>query len=150
MGKVRVFCFALSLNIQELVGRFGPHNSFHPSEDYTRLTFDTIALCSMNVRYVRGDPFITGSIFLNRCLSLRFNSFYERDMPPFTKAMVDVLIESSNRVFRPSFSQYVPLVYKAANEKYERDIKFMKDSAYESEFGSITLQSFLSVLSSIR
>ena len=43
------------------------------TEDYTRLTLDTIALCAMDYR---------------------FNSFYKEDMHPFVKAMIGVLDES--------------------------------------------------------
>lgn len=88
--------------------RFGPSHVFDPSEDYTRLTFDTIALCSM---------------------SYRFNSFYERDMPPFTKEMVDFLSACNLRAFRPSFLNMVPLLYKKEDEKYFEDAKHMTEVA---------------------
>ncbi|KAI5116970.1 hypothetical protein M0805_002171 [Coniferiporia weirii] len=88
--------------------RFGPENVFDPAEDFTRLTFDTIALCSM---------------------SHRFNSFYEKDMPKFTKEMTDVLIESTNRAYRSPFSKAIPLMNKAADDKYFSDIKSMMETA---------------------
>jgi len=51
--------------------RFGPKHVIDPAEDFTRLTFDTIALCSM---------------------SYRLNSFYRESSHPFIQAMVDFLI----------------------------------------------------------
>ena len=45
------------------------------TEDFTRLTLDTIALCAMGYR---------------------FNSFYQEDMPPFVKAMLNTL-SAANR-----------------------------------------------------
>ena len=36
--------------------RFGPNYVIDPVADYTRLTFDTIALCGMNYRYVHPAP----------------------------------------------------------------------------------------------
>ncbi|EJD04651.1 cytochrome P450 oxidoreductase OrdA-like protein [Fomitiporia mediterranea MF3/22] len=90
--------------------RFGSSHVFDPSEDYTRLTFDTIALCSM---------------------SYRFNSFYERDMPQFTQEMVEFLSVSNRRAFRPAFMKLVPLVYKNEDDKYFEDAKHMTDLARE-------------------
>lgn len=46
--------------------RQGPQHRILASEDFSRLTLDTIALCSMD---------------------FRFNSFYQEDMHPFVKAM---------------------------------------------------------------
>ena len=37
--------------------RFGPNYVIDPVADYTRLTFDTIALCGMNYRYVHPAPY---------------------------------------------------------------------------------------------
>lgn len=92
--------------------RFGPDNVFDPSDDYTRLTFDTIALSSM---------------------SHRFNSFYEPDMPPFTKDMVDVLSESSNRAFRGPLARLLPILTRRADDAYFEKIAEMKRVAAESE-----------------
>ena len=88
--------------------RFGPSHAFDPSEDFTRLTFDTIALCSM---------------------SYRFNSFYHREMPPFTQKMADVLATSSRRVFRPPILKWIPGYYKKEDEKYSEDVKYMTEVA---------------------
>ncbi|KAH9836403.1 cytochrome P450 [Rhodofomes roseus] len=86
--------------------RFGPSVAINPAEDFTRLTFDTIALCSM---------------------SYRLNSFYRDSSPPFVEAMVDFLVESGQRAFRPSLVTNM-LGY---NAKYEQDIKTMADLANE-------------------
>ena len=37
--------------------RFGPKHRIDPAEDFTRLTLDTIALCSMSYRWVYGSGF---------------------------------------------------------------------------------------------
>lgn len=53
MGKVVNLAYGLQhffLSVVITRYRFGPDNVFDPSEDYTRLTFDTIALCSMSHR----------------------------------------------------------------------------------------------------
>lgn len=50
--------------------RKGPENRIPVTDDFTRLTLDTIALCAMGYR---------------------FNSFYQDDMHPFVKAMTNSL-----------------------------------------------------------
>ena len=57
--------------------RKGPDFRIPVTEDFTRLTLDTIALCAMGYR---------------------FNSFYQEDMPPYVKAMLNTLGAAS----RPS------------------------------------------------
>ncbi|OCB91808.1 cytochrome P450 oxidoreductase OrdA-like protein [Sanghuangporus baumii] len=104
--EMRDICSQLILKWE----RFGSSHIFDPSEDYTRLTFDTIALCSM---------------------SYRFNSFYERDMPDFTQRMSDFLSTSSRRAFRPSVTKMIPLLYKKEDEKYFEDAKHMTEVARE-------------------
>ena len=44
--------------------RFGPDHVFEPTEDYTRLTLDTIALCAMSLRYP-SSKFIVGLMCSN-------------------------------------------------------------------------------------
>nr|AJP77023.1 inducible nitric oxide synthase-like protein [Inonotus obliquus] len=88
--------------------RFGPSYVFDPSGDYTRLTFDTIALCSM---------------------SYRFNSFYQSGMPAFTQEMADFLATSSRRSFRPAIVKKMPLLFKAEDQKYFEAAKHMTDVA---------------------
>ncbi|KAH9931026.1 cytochrome P450 [Amylocystis lapponica] len=87
--------------------RFGPAPVIDPSNDFTRLTFDTIALCAM---------------------SYRLNSFYREGNHPFVQAMVDFLVESGQRAFRPAL---VNSLMRGNNEKYTQDIKIMADLANE-------------------
>ncbi|KAI0729796.1 cytochrome P450 [Fomitopsis betulina] len=84
--------------------RFGPNVVLTPAADFTRLTFDTIALCSM---------------------SYRLNSFYSETDPPFVKAMGDFLVESGLRAFRPTLVTNM----MGYNAKYEQDIQIMADLA---------------------
>lgn len=62
--------------------RKGPENVIMATDDFTRLTLDTIALCTMDYR---------------------FNSFYQEKMHPFVDAMFGVLAERGNRAARPGF-----------------------------------------------
>ncbi|KAJ7771297.1 fatty acid hydroxylase [Mycena maculata] len=82
--------------------RFGPQAAIDPSDDYTRLTLDTIAYCSM---------------------SYRLNSFYTETQPAFVAAMVDFLIESDRRASRPRVLQALI----GNNAKYEQDVQTMRD-----------------------
>ncbi|KAJ7218368.1 fatty acid hydroxylase [Mycena pura] len=84
---------------------FGPDATIDPSEDFTRVTFDTIAYCSM---------------------SHRLNSFYTEQQPEFTVAMGDFLAESGLRAMRPRVLQ---AVMRGATAKYEADMKVMKKLA---------------------
>ena len=72
------------------------------TEDFTRLTLDTIALCSMDYR---------------------FNSFYQDSMHPFVDAMVNVLAQNGARSTRPALVN--KLMYKA-NTKLAEDKKLMQ------------------------
>ncbi|RAL63020.1 hypothetical protein DID88_004106 [Monilinia fructigena] len=62
--------------------RLGPSEPISVTDDLTRLTLDTIALCAMD---------------------FGFNSFYSDKMHPFVDAMVGFLSESGDRVRRPGF-----------------------------------------------
>jgi len=77
------------------------------TEDFTRLTLDTIALCSMDYR---------------------FNSFYQESMHPFVDAMVNVLAESGSRSTRPALLN--KMMYKA-NAKFAEDQKLMERISQE-------------------
>ncbi|KIJ52228.1 hypothetical protein M422DRAFT_243833 [Sphaerobolus stellatus SS14] len=81
---------------------FGPDYVIDATEDFTRLTFDTIALCTM---------------------SYRVNSFYSLETVPFVKAMADYLIECGNRSLRPGFVKNY--LSHSANVKFEEDKKVM-------------------------
>ncbi|KAJ7501738.1 fatty acid hydroxylase [Mycena galericulata] len=98
MEEMRDICDQLILKW----ARFGPQAVLDPSDDFTRLTLDTIAYCSM---------------------SYRLNSFYTEKQPAFAAAMVDFLIESDRRASRPRVVQALV----GNNAKYEQDIKTMKD-----------------------
>ncbi|RFU73229.1 nadph cytochrome p450 [Trichoderma arundinaceum] len=86
--------------------RHGPHAPIAVSDDFTKLALDTIALCSMD---------------------FRFNSYYQDKMHPFVQAMGDFLIESGRRNRRPGFAPN--FLYRAANEKFYKDIAILKDTA---------------------
>jgi cytochrome P450/NADPH-cytochrome P450 reductase len=64
--------------------RKGPENKILATEDFTRLTLDTIALCTM---------------------SYRFNSFYSDGMHPFVQAMNFIFKENTAKLSRPGFIQ---------------------------------------------
>lgn len=81
--------------------RMGSATPISVTDDFTRLTLDTIALCTMD---------------------FRFNSFYTETMHPFVGAMVGFLSESGNRVQRPAI---VTKFKKAANTKYKEDSDYM-------------------------
>jgi cytochrome P450/NADPH-cytochrome P450 reductase len=87
--------------------RFGPEATIDVSEDMTRLTLDTIALCGFGYR---------------------FNSFYQEDLHPFVTSMVGALEEGTNRVRRPNFVQ--PLMVKT-NNAYQADIEYMRQIGQE-------------------
>ena len=70
-------------------------------DSFTRLTLDTIALCSFNYR---------------------FNSFYEKKMHHFVDAMVDVLVESGRRTKRFALQNALMM---ATTRKYNEDIAFI-------------------------
>ncbi|KAG8757092.1 hypothetical protein FRC11_004809 [Ceratobasidium sp. 423] len=85
--------------------RFGPHRDIDPTVDFTRLAFDTIALCTFNHR---------------------LNSFYTEGEPTFVKAMGEFLTESGMRAMKPSILKALPF---GANTKYAENIKLMSDLA---------------------
>jgi len=88
--------------------RFGPEYVIDPSEDFTRLAFDTVALCVM---------------------SHRLNSFYSLDMVPFVTAMGSFLSEAGLRAKRPSLVQNY--LVPSANAQFEADKKAMMDLTNE-------------------
>ncbi|KAJ6481192.1 fatty acid hydroxylase [Mycena vulgaris] len=100
LEEMRDICDQLILKWE----RFGPNAVLDPADDFTRLTFDTIAFCSM---------------------SYRMNSFYSDKPVPFVVAMGDFLAESDLRASRPRVLQAVI----GKNTKYQADIKLMRDLA---------------------
>lgn len=77
------------------------------TDDFTRLTLDTIALCAMGTR---------------------FNSFYHEDMHPFVESMVGFLKGSGARSRRPAILNNLPT---SENTKYWNDIAQLKKVAQE-------------------
>ncbi|CAG7851383.1 Bifunctional cytochrome P450/NADPH--P450 reductase 2 {ECO:0000305} AltName: Full=CYP102A3 {ECO:0000303/PubMed:15122913}; AltName: Full=Fatty acid hydroxylase CypB {ECO:0000305}; AltName: Full=Flavocytochrome P450 102A3 {ECO:0000305}; Includes: RecName: Full=Cytochrome P450 102A3 {ECO:0000305}; {ECO:0000269/PubMed:14741768, ECO:0000269/PubMed:15122913}; Includes: RecName: Full=NADPH--cytochrome P450 reductase; {ECO:0000269/PubMed:14741768, ECO:0000269/PubMed:15122913} [Serendipita indica DSM 11827] len=61
--------------------RYGPEHIILPAEDFTRLAFDTVALCTMGYRV---------------------NSFYNDAVQPFIVSMADYLLEAQRRATIPS------------------------------------------------
>lgn len=88
--------------------KFARHSDdrINASDDFTRLALDTLALCAMDYR---------------------FNSYYHEELHPFVSAMGDFLVEAGSRNARPSFAP--KWFYRAADEKFEKDIKTMRDVA---------------------
>lgn len=77
------------------------------TDDFTRLTLDTIALCSF---------------------SYRFNSFYSEGMHPFVDAMVGGLYESGRRAHALELQKKMMV---ASQKKFDRYIATMKDTVDE-------------------
>lgn len=85
--------------------RHGPQHRILLTDDFTRLTLDTIGLCSMG---------------------FRFNSFYSENLHPFIQAMGDFLTESGRKTTRlpaPAF------FYRQADQEYEYNIRVMRETA---------------------
>lgn len=94
----------------QLIGKWARMGEDHPinvTDDYTRLTLDSIALCAMDKR---------------------FNSFYHEEMHPFVNAMVGFLLESGLRPRRTKLEQ---LWSSKANRRYQEDIDLLKKTAQE-------------------
>ncbi|KAK4123116.1 riboflavin synthase domain-like protein [Parathielavia appendiculata] len=75
------------------------------TEDFTRLTLDTLALCTMD---------------------FRFNSYYHDALHPFIAAMVNSLTELGARAVRPLLAS---IFYREANRKYWEDIGTLRQTA---------------------
>ncbi|KAK4096180.1 cytochrome P450 [Parathielavia hyrcaniae] len=85
--------------------RHGEDAPIMVTDDFTRLTLDTLALCTMD---------------------FRFNSYYHDELHPFIAAMGDFLTESGTRASRPSF---MSILYKKETRKYFRDIEVLRQTA---------------------
>lgn len=88
-------------------GRQGPEKPILATDDFTRLTLDTIALCAMGYR---------------------FNSFYSEDMHPFVDAMLGVLSERGIRSSQPAFVQNFR---RAAQAQFQQDEETMQNTCQE-------------------
>jgi cytochrome P450 / NADPH-cytochrome P450 reductase len=93
----------------QLVGKWArmQDEPINVTDDYTRLTLDSIALCAMDKR---------------------FNSFYREDMHPFVHAMVGFLTESGLRLTRTKLQE---LWNRQATQRYWENINTMKGIAQE-------------------
>lgn len=80
--------------------RFGPTYEIDVSDAFTRLTLDTIALCSFDYR---------------------FNSYYQDEMHPFVTKALDALLESGRRAGRTDLETRVR---KWSQDKYDADIAY--------------------------
>ena len=66
--------------------RHGAESPISSTDDFTKLTLDTIALCSMGTR---------------------FNSFYRDEVHPFAQSMTKVMLESGKRGSRAKIMNYL-------------------------------------------
>lgn len=87
--------------------RLGPKTPIMVTDDFTRLTLDTIALCAMGTR---------------------FNSFYHDEMHPFVEAMVGLLQGSGDQTRRPALLNNLPT---SENTKYWNDITYLRELSQE-------------------
>jgi cytochrome P450 / NADPH-cytochrome P450 reductase len=102
--------------------RFGSKEKINVTDDFTRLTLDSIALW---VRPLRPWKLTNGY----RCaMDTRFNSFYHEYMHPFVDAMVGLLQESAARARRPAVATYF---MRSAQQQYDSDIALLKKVAKE-------------------
>ncbi|KAI1324965.1 cytochrome P450 [Xylariaceae sp. FL0255] len=85
--------------------RFGSTNKINAPEDFTRLTFDIIALCGMDTR---------------------LNSFYQEKPPPIAVASVELLAETQLRASRPSW--YTACLWQA-NQRFEENNRLLHEVA---------------------
>ncbi|OTA65736.1 cytochrome P450 [Hypoxylon sp. EC38] len=85
--------------------RQGPQKRINAPEDFTRLTLDTIALCSMG---------------------FRFNSFYSDKMHPFVDSMVKFLLECGRRSQRPPLPS---ILYRNRDKVFQHHISVLRETA---------------------
>ncbi|KAK5240496.1 hypothetical protein LTR16_010565, partial [Cryomyces antarcticus] len=77
------------------------------TDDFTRLTLDTLALCAMDYR---------------------FNSYYQNEMHPFVDAMGEFLTESGNRTRRPAM---MAPFYRQQQLDYDANMELMRKTSDE-------------------
>ncbi|KAF2690981.1 NADPH-cytochrome P450 reductase-like protein [Lentithecium fluviatile CBS 122367] len=87
--------------------RQGPDQVISATDDFTRVTLDTIALCAME---------------------FRFNSFYSEKMHPFIQAMADFLKVSGDRARRDPITQ---LFYRAESAQYWENVELLRRTSSE-------------------
>lgn len=86
--------------------RYGPEYDIEVSDDFTRLTLDAIALCTMDYR---------------------FNSYYREAMDPFIDALAGFLGTNGDRAKRSSVMQ--PL-YFLENHRYWGNIERLRETGH--------------------
>lgn len=84
--------------------RTRPDEAVDITEDFTRLTLDTIALTSF---------------------SYRFNSFYKEELHPFVQAMVDALGQAGKRAYLPDSLLKVDI---RGRRRFDQDVKTMEET----------------------
>jgi cytochrome P450/NADPH-cytochrome P450 reductase len=87
--------------------RHGPNHSIRVTDDFTRLTLDTIALCAMDYR---------------------FNSYYSESMHPMIEAMADFLRVSGFRARRDPVTQ---MFFRSETQKYNDDIELLRKTSFD-------------------
>lgn len=87
--------------------RYGASTPVKVTDDFTRLTLDTLALCAMG---------------------FRFNSFYANELHPFINAMGDFLTESGAKTQRPPLPAWF---YRTQEAKFWSDIEVLRKTAQE-------------------
>ena len=87
--------------------RHGSDHVIHVTDDFTRLTLDTIALCAMDYR---------------------FNSYYSEKVHPFIEAMGDFLKVSGDRARRPPMTQ---IFYRQETQTYWENIELLRKTSRE-------------------
>jgi cytochrome P450/NADPH-cytochrome P450 reductase len=85
--------------------RYGPDTPIKVTDDFTRLTLDALALCSMG---------------------FRFNSYYSPVLHPFIQAMGNFLTEAGNRPNRIPLGSWF---YRAKDSQYWADIDVLRSTA---------------------
>ena len=87
--------------------RHGKSTPIMVTEDFTRLTLDTIALCAMD---------------------FRFNSYYKDELHPFVAAMSNFLLETGNRARRLPLPS---IFYRGKDRRFFSDIEVLRQTADE-------------------
>lgn len=87
--------------------RAGPEQKINVTDDFTRLTLDSIALCVMGKR---------------------FNSFYSEKLHPFITAMAGFLVESGRRSRQTTIQAWFN---RAKEQQYQEDIATLRSVAQE-------------------
>ncbi|PVG00114.1 bifunctional P-450/NADPH-P450 reductase [Serendipita vermifera] len=81
--------------------RYGPEHALNPAEEFTRLAFDTVSLCTMGYRV---------------------NSFYNDSIHPFITSMGNYLLEAQHRARMPELVKSF-----ASTAQWEEDRKRMNE-----------------------